>query len=87
MPADKLFGTKELIKALKRLRLKPKKQVGSSHQIWQPNTSKKPIHGQRPFVTVIQNKKQFCKKTCNGYYRELIRLGYTIEEVNEAFNN
>ena len=86
MSVDRLFGTKELIKALIALNFKPKKQVGSSHNKWCPDGSRERSDGQRPFIIVIQKEKQYCKKTCNSYIRQLMRLGYEIEEIKQAFS-
>ena len=85
MSADRLFGTKELVKALTKLDFEPKKQVGSSHNKWASKIKKQNIKGKRPFITVIQGKKQYAKKTCNGYLKQLMCLGYDLSEIQDAF--
>lgn len=87
MSVERLFGTKELVKALKRLGFEPKKQVGSSHNKWSDGAKNPQLKGKRSFITVIQGKKQYCKKTCNGYVKQLMCLGYDFDEIKNAFSS
>ncbi len=86
MSTDRLFGTKVLVRALKQLGFEPRKQVGSSHNKWSDGIKKTNLKGKRSFITVIQGKKQYSKKTCNSYLKQLMCLGYDIDEIRKSFS-
>lgn len=86
MAVTKLFGTNDLIKALSRLGLEPRKRRGTSHQIWFPTIKEKAKNGQRPFMTVVHKKGKYSRSICNKCLKQLMNLGYDIEEITEAFD-
>lgn len=79
------FGSLQLCKALINLGFSPEKQGGTSHQKWTvPKNRKLPLNS-RTFIEVIQGRKQFYPPSVSGYMRQLRQLGFTTEEILNAF--
>jgi len=79
------FGTNDLRKALKKLKFTPQKQSGSSHQKWRVPKNIKISSGQRPFIIVIQGKKTYIRPTCDGYIKQLLKFGFTFDDLKKCF--
>lgn len=75
----KSFGSKELIKCLKNLGFKQQPQVGSRHLKF--SSPKKVEVGKRPFIIVLQGKKEFDPVTQKKIIKQIELLGYTKKDI------
>jgi len=73
------FGSRELVKCLKRLGFKEQPQVGSRHlKFTFPNPVEKGI---RSFIIVIQNKKVFDPHIQKEYIKKIKANGFSNVEI------
>ena len=82
VPKAKRFGSTNLCSLLKKLNFSPVKQKGSSHQKWRPPNNLNKPDG-RPFLIVIQGKKQYPMRTCNSYIKQLVQFGFDFEKIKK----
>ena len=79
---NKAFGSKELIKCLKKLGFTYLRE-SSSHQIYSPPSGKKNPGG-RPLPVKVE-VKSYDPNSRSRYISEIKMYGFTKEEINEAF--
>lgn len=82
----KSFGTKKLVGVLKNLLFTPQKQSGSSHHKWRVSDDIEVKPGQRPFITVILNKKTYVPPTCSSYLSQLRKFGYSKKDLQDLLS-
>lgn len=74
-----VFGSRELEACLLCLGFKQEPQTGSRHLKY---TSPCPVEkGKRPFITLLQGKADYDPIICKKYYKQIIALGFTKEEI------
>jgi len=78
----KSFGSRELINCLKILGFSQKPQVGSRHLKFSTDRAHK--IGERSFIIVLQNKKLFDPVTQGKYVKQIMKWGFTEEEIVHA---
>ena len=77
----KVFGSKNLVACLSRLKFLRVVSSGSSHVKFK--CPKKVSPGTRPFITVILNKKSYDPRTRSRYLRQIRNLGYEDKDLKE----
>lgn len=79
---NKAFGSKELVKCLKKLGFTYLRE-SSSHQIYGPPSGKKNPEG-RPLPVKV-GVKSYDPNSRSRYISEIKMYGFTKEEIREAF--
>lgn len=80
----KSFGSIELCKFLENHKFTARPKKASSHLIYKsPSSFKVSKDILRPFVTVVLGRKEYDPVTANCIRKQLIKLGFTKEAVEE----
>ena len=77
----KCYGSKELVKCLLKLGFKPNNQNATSHQKYSAPDSCKIYLGDRNFVMVQTNRREFDPQARTRYIAEIKRLGFSESEI------
>lgn len=77
----KCYGSKELIKCLLKLGFKPNQQNATSHQKFSAPDSCKINIGDRNYVMVQTNRREYDPHARTRYITEIKRLGFSENEI------
>lgn len=78
-----LFGSRELLKFAKKNKMIVAPNAGTSHKKFIINNPDVSFKGQRTFLTIILNKKEYDKSTCSSYRRQLRELGFSKQDIEK----
>lgn len=81
------FGSKELRKCLLHLGLKEEDRKATSHVKFKCNTTKKLPQGVRPFITLLEGRKNYDPISRERYITQLKRLGFDLEVIKAGFSS
>lgn len=87
MPKLPLFGSQELIKALKKLGFEIDESRGKGGHYLAKHPEIKPGHGQRPFITIRGMKEYGDPGFRSKVINEIRAFGFSREEIIEALKS